>query len=1368
MENDFSVEQLKQGARNALNAGDQAAAKRLIEAARAKEAQTQTVAPVAPAMTPVTQPTTEQPTTNIPPIDKPVIASDEGERNLVNRSLRRAGQDILASPGVVALPRLAIAGAQYGLGYNETFAEGLLDDDGELRPVVKFAADLYDWAGGFVDAQDNEDGSIPLDEEIGGVAIGSLATLPILPARLAGLGANAASKAGKAATVALKAAELVTPVTLVQRGATRGQIAANVAANMAIGTAITEVGRGLVDEVTLTETVLGLDEDNEYGEGKTELGLDDAAAFGAGAAAVSLALGRGNTRVRDVLRKAQGGPADRTTELGELPTDTARDAARLAESRLADEQQTMVEAVRATRGDKAAEEADDLIKSYTGDTIDNQIERMMTLGVLSRDGSVRFHKPVQMVMQEINTMDKTKRTALNQTAAALNELSNRRRKLLPSNNQTTSQLQQIANLHLNDPQIRRIIDDVTKMMNTASTFRRDMGMITEAQRRTEVSRGFYMPQIYKQVDPEASPIDKATQFTRSLFTNQRTADERFQLAINARERQRGGGMMPMKNFDEAFIEYMGNLVQAANDNHVRREVLKLVADQRVMRKGRNRTLVRKVTEIEQTPKQAAKADARYKKQMDEYNSQLQKYEEDMKRYTILRTNWLHNKELNDNLDNVAKAFGRARNDNLRKIKRPKQPVRPKAPVKPKPPKRVEKGDAGSAGRVTVRENGEDVTYLVGDRRLLHALQMHPRMSIPIANTMRKFYQQFTTGYLNPTFAPMTAVYDMTMAGLGIHARKSVSGPIDAALKRQGVPDNIREALAGIVRTADLPITYMDGVFKNIKGKQLQIRAQQLMETAARTGHPVDQQKALDAANVFMNSLYGTMHRYGRAGGMFSEELDDLARAQNVLQIFDPSNLRFTAYGRFLDSVRDGMSMGLFARNYAEESIAQSLRLNRPIGPLPEKDIARIARNTRAALADPTRQPANQALNATLSTIPYGNVVVQSLSHLAYHMMTNRAAWSVGATIIGARLVFTGMMNDEQRSVYEREMPEWERIMYMPIPIGDGANDFIKVPLGHELGTLSAIGAEVMQGMIDADNDLRVISTPRRATNALLDLLGFAQPTIAGVGYAAVTGQQFNPRRMARSGLVPEENDLYGVTQQRGIGADDGFVGDRMAAIVHHAMGTTGKFLLNTLEAITDHPAGAFSSEAMDQALGVATYEIGRQPVVRTTAMLFNKEVTKPGARVSPLSDKAYRVDKALRHAAEFVVALNPDTSSTLDADIESNPFQMLPQHIKDQDLIQQAQLVNDYFSAVEHRLVLEEISNIHQSYKRTVNNPKIPPGTLNTTLRELNDRLAERYTELLSNYGEFETYMRDVTNNDQWTVDKFIDEAIADARKPAD
>lgn len=1419
----YTVEQLKQGARNARDAGDLPAAKRLIDRARALEAQqtapppaeapapadtvttetTQEAAPApAPAQLPQTPPpavpeTEAAPVTNIPPIDvEPVV---EDERSLFNRSMRRAGQDILAAPGVVALPRMAIAGAQKVLGINDTFAEGLLDDEGNLRPTVQMAADLYEWAGEKVDAQDAEDGSVPLDEELGGLGLGTLLTLPILPARIAGLGAKGASLGARTANVAFKALETATPVTLVGKNATRGEIAANILANQVVGGAITEGARYLGGEQTLTQTVLGLDEDGQAGAPKSELGAEHVAGAALATAAVSVALGRGGSRARKQLDELAGGAADDATELGPLPTTSAKGAARQAEAELVDEDVSMVEAVRATAGDEAAERADDFIKSHRGDTVDNQIERMVSLGTLSRDGSISLNRPLSVMLKDISSLGTQDRKTLNEVANALNELSNRRRGLPPTTPQTKQRLEWIRDRGLENPAIRKLIDEADDNNRKITEFLFDEGMIDAEQRQRQLTRGFYMPQIDVDIDPSLSGYDKFVQQTkRMLWGEERSGQDALNLALNGRLQRRTGGMQQYKDFTEAMPEYMSSIIKATNDNKIRVHIADTVADRRVMRRGRNVALMRQVREgAEETPAQVKKREARHAKQMEAYNKEYAEYERLMANYRRDKATWLKNRDLRaDRMRGVkhAEAMGdpaevrKAKQRVPNKMKQPKEPPMPKMPERPKAPTRPP--SRPGPGQIQVRKNGKTITYDVGDRRLLHGLQGHPRLTIPVANVMRKFYQQFTTGYMNPTFAPMTAVYDITMAALGLNVRKQVSGHVDAALKRNGVPDSVRNMLALPVRVADLPITYMEGVFQNLYGKRLLIEAERLATVAAETGHPMDKAAALAASKKFMTSMYGTMHRHSRAGGMFSEELDDLAAAQNFFdkmrdqasegnnlaalgnavkgtaQALDPSRLRFTKYGRAIDSIRDGMSMGIFARNYAEEAIGLQQQVSGKIDKLADKEIQRIARASREALADPQRKPKNDTLNRVLATIPYSNVIVQSLAHVTHHMLTNRSAQSTVMSVIGIRMAATAMMTPEQRMEYEREMPEWKRIMYMPLPWGDGPEDFMYLPLGHELGTLSAVGAEVAQGMIDADSDLRVIGTGERTRNALLDLVGFAVPPAAGAIYAGLTGQQLNPSAMVREGLVPDERNTYGIPDQRGIGQADGWIGDRLASIIQHATGTTGTVVLRTLEPLLDHDAGALSSDAWDEAMDVAKYEVGRQPVVRTIGSLFGASVTDPGSRASPLSDAAYRVDRSLRAASKFINGVDPDMGQPLDADFESNPYQQLPQKVTDPVLVSQAQWVADYFSSSEHRKVLGEISQIHEAYRRTQGSGKGTRNQVAAAQKELNDRLNERYNELLANYADFEDFMQEQYGDD-WTIDRFTDAAVQDARNPS-
>lgn len=1224
------------------------------------------------------------------------------DRSLLNRSVRRFGQDILATPALAALPRAGIAYAQYLGGINDTFEEGVMTPeaaelyritqtsqnpdavnaagnqlaamgDDVMRPVMKWSKDWYDWGGEVAGVQNNADGSVPLDEELGGIGLSAAVAIPTGGASLLGRGLGIGGRMANstAIKVALRAAELATPVTI-------GPTKANIAANAAVGVALNDAMRYATNEQTATSAVLGLDDDHL--PGGSEFDETDAAVTGGailGTAALSLALGRGSrgriARAADNFGN-NGNIAGSKAPTGKLPQDNPVDVGKRANASVLDENATIKEAVNLTRGASKAQEMDDLIRSHTGNTIDAQIDRAYKLGTLSQDGSVKFNKPINVVRENYSKMDKQQKTTANAVYRALDEIENRKRPgVAATMSESTEELQRRVDVGMRDPMVRTFVNDVDDVMRTMSKWRRAEGVISAGQARREAARGYYMPHVDAEVKPTLTEriADKAGE----AFMPRRT--DKLTDAIASREQQRKGGIRDLKNISEVFDEYLQKQMREVNKNRVQRELLKNISDRKVT--GKEHVLVR------------------------------------WKKPGLNRQTGQFNKQ-----------------------------------------------NAGP-GEIEVLEDGVKSVYEVGDPRLYRALQFRPRMAIPVLNQMRKYYQMGTTGSFNPMFAPMSAVYDMTFAALGTKT-DLITGPVDAALKRAGAPDSVRKLLAGPTRVADIPITYMQGVFHGLYGRRLQMQAQHLAEIAAESGARLDKEHAARAAETFMNSMYGTIHRYGRTGGLlvdYATELDTM-RTGMKKHITDSNAVQW--YNHLFDTIRDGMQMGMFARNYANELYDMRRAVRGNVDGLTEKQIMKLANKTRQISADPTRHGASGFVGAVTTATPYGNIILQSIGHLVHNMMTNRAAWSVAGFLGATKYFMTTQMSDEQRAHYEQSMPTYDRVGFMPLPLGESVDDMMYVPLGPELGSVVSVAGDVLDGMLRSDQELQVATGMERIQAAIGDLIGFSAPPGIAAPLALMAGTPPRPEDLLKGEPLFREAELHGgIEERRGIALNDGWVSDRIHSTISSAFGTAGRAFIDTVEALLDHPSGSLSGEAWDRAMDVAVYSQARQKPAQAVGTLWGNRVTTNDPRVTPLSDKAYEVDKAMKRADVMFRALDPDYDQALDADIPMSPFQQLEQVMQDPQLQYEAQLVNEYFNSPDHKDIMAEIGQLHKAVKRTRGNPKVPIEQLNKTVNLLNDETNKRYREILRNYDKFETYIREQTQNPNWTITDFVDRAVTSA-----
>lgn len=1256
--------------------------------------------------------------------DSPVQEAAEDEpRSLANRAARRGGADVIATPGALAgLATVARAGVErFLLGTVDTFGEGMLNAEGrelwsrmfdetatdqdKMRAGAEFnelgtdafrwgarkAMEWEKWGAGITDAQYNEDGTIPLDEEIGGLALTSILTAPLLPVRAATAAAKAGTVAAKRTAMqtvsrtALKTAELMTPITVVPRNASAGAITATAAANFGVGVGITEVLRTAMEEETILDNLSGKTDDNatpdQDGEG---WGMTGAIGAAAGATALATAVMRPGraSKVLEKLVDSGLGPqgitpsvAKKASTIGNLRSTTAREAAADVANEVLDDKAIIRSTLERTGVDsERVADLDNLARSTAAQTTDIQYRRATREGILDPAGEVRTI-PWDVIERSYKSLNQTQQQTFNNAYSALDELGRRNRGIEPSYDKdvTNDLLRQRVQLGRNEPAVNKLMQSYQKYHDDWITARYNAGIIDDAQRAREAGSGAYMHNV------EAELFDSIWERVRDRLTNS-SAERRIGLPPSEKQAD-VGGMVAKLSPMEAGRRYTLQQIQNTAQNRVRREVLSTL-------QGRHQQ--------------------------------------------------------------------RSQNSIVRKLRKGEKAT-------------------GNTQTITVRNFGKDETYAVGDQRLYNALMYRPRTSVPMFNATRKVFQKFTTGNFNPLFAGVSALYDHSAGLMGVRTSQSVGGVLDQGLKNgfaavgvpKGVADSIRAGLRPGTAIVDLPLNVVEGVSKGLYGRMKQMRTERLIQRAAESGLQVDEDAARIAIDEYSDSMYALAERAGYSPGAFSAVDEGSENVIKEMQGFVGNTVPVRAYVNLLESIRDSARMAHFSRNVSQAQIESGT------SQLTGKELRRVAASTRDLGADITKQSGIQTVNKALSTVPYGNVIMQSTAHLVHQMMTNPAAWSTMLAISGMRLLQMQSMSPEAREYWETQIPAYKRTdeFWMEVPREDGeafdpAIHMKSFPIGPEVGFITSLGWRLFEGagqqeglLPPAKRGPQYQSSWEQTMAAVSDLVGFSTPPLANIVANALGGGDLNFANIATDRpIMREPRELAAQDDQRGYGQSGGIINDRIAGTMNAAMGTVGRMMSDTLETLIDHPMGTASSEAWRDAMDVAVFQGVERQVV---GQLFsNATVVNP--RSTAINDKVYTLNREMTRAADMSRALVPDTSRPNDADLfAGKSFQLMKERLETPELAEQAHLLHRYMLSSRHAHDMNIVGQLKERLHLKRGNVDAPVEEKNQELNKLNSEIQERMTRVMSNYAEFEQNMKK-RYGPEWSMTTFLRNANRD------
>lgn len=289
--------------------------------------------------------------------------------------------------------------------------------------------------------------------------------------------------------------------------------------------------------------------------------------------------------------------------------------------------------------------------------------------------------------------------------------------------------------------------------------------------------------------------------------------------------------------------------------------------------------------------------------------------------------------------------------------------------------------------VSFSRNGKVELYEIGDEALAKSLQFAPVHALPLFNFSRKVAQTFTTGLGAPWFAAKSAIWDVPVAKATNMQGRSF-GLIDTWSRRlfneskivNWIGDKVFDPTAFIsaaggmgyqlyeraVRSVALKISddlaSKNGVFAALasvpKGKAL-------LEHAATV---LTRQFDESVFNVMSQQMSITMSHLGDGSKVFDDYATRQVKYTGALQSV------FNGYKAIVESIQMGTRTAFFYENYGRLKVKYN-------GHVPADVVKALAHETANLTGDMTRVSGNKYIQYTTSAVPYLNPAIQGTRHM---------------------------------------------------------------------------------------------------------------------------------------------------------------------------------------------------------------------------------------------------------------------------------------------------------------------------------------------------------------------------------------------------
>lgn len=440
----------------------------------------------------------------------------------------------------------------------------------------------------------------------------------------------------------------------------------------------------------------------------------------------------------------------------------------------------------------------------------------------------------------------------------------------------------------------------------------------------------------------------------------------------------------------------------------------------------------------------------------------------------------------------------------------------------------------------------DLVIMEHNSRIIRDLfKFTPASVVPLLNGSRQWFQTATTGTLNPAWALIGVPWDITM-GTWLRNPHMAFGPVSGfAHNVFGRGSFMAQQISALAKPVDwaanmarLLYVVPKSVMTEAIGHQLSNRwATQLTTKSGVIGQiaklPGGEQlvrKVTDSmAKAYQESWVHLAKAY-KVGHIsnYSDELSSQMRQLEKLGTQMPMyKSALSSYKAVLSVLHDVPKQMFLSQNIKlfKRELARGRQMKRFVT---EDFIANEARKIGGDLA---RTSGNRAVQAALSTVPYGNVALQSVRYTANRIRNSGLEGATSLASLGTAVgwLYSYIANDPKASNwYFNELPQDQRMQSIPIPnfvrhmrrmwgenlpSDDPSQEYflMRVPPEMLMFTLPVMHGMMALGLIDS-NKMAVPPTIGKDFKQTVDqVFGLGMPPVLQA-FSAAAGYKVEPSK----------------------------------------------------------------------------------------------------------------------------------------------------------------------------------------------------------------------------------------------------------------
>lgn len=1179
-----------------------------------------------------------------------------------------------------------------------------------MKGGIGFAMDMYD-LGSDVAGIERDPNSVALSDEVAGIALATLVTLPA--GGVGGLNALARTATGRATSTALrtvaKAMEYATPITLTSKPLR------DVPINAAVQVGINDVTRGLGGQDTIADEIASYndtlsDEQVAAGvgaagviqsEGEQEVAEEHEPGFyedlfsgateegvvkwgvGGTAAALGLAALRGRISPRQGVRTGVN-----TRPIDEAGVSSPRDVGAELDTHLADSNAKMVNVVRRASGKEAAETFDAQLKTTTRHGTDATYRQYYDNGVIGDkttiSGSMMDTAYKDLTPQERQLFDMGK--------TMQNEILNERRGLKPRPGVTTAERDAWVRRSMTNPNVRKMMNMYERVMKDAAIYRHKNGLTDRTQFHDEMTGEGFMHVV--DISDSRSTANKLWDAVTLRGKGEKSGD--------AKLLEREGGTAETLDPMNAYKEYMRDTIETVAHNNARVAFI-------------NNTISAPPTAFARGSRVIARGDGPKAGRVDT-GHELEVFINGEKRKFRIADSALYNQ-----------------------LKfRPSYSL----PIVSDMRRWFQRGTTG-----TLRPLFSGAT-LVYDATL---------------GMMSHRVNEGVSGLLD-----QKVLEGLTAAGLKPFGRTSNNIRRVTSLATN-IPDTAMVALEGIMLNTRGMIA-QEASLRQLKKLARDI-GDDVLNDPAQVKFLRDE---MTKANLsFMKSKYGLMQRSGHAPSNLSADMygAEMSRFEKWLNDTAHNKQFSRVYVGMNNTIRDAYRMGNFSRQVAAMERIKGRGLTAAElqkAAAHTRDIA--ADPTRAG----ANKIISGALSVVPYGNIIMQSAVHMIRQMNNPSMYATIASVVAYRVFADAHIENTYGTDGMRYVKE-QVPEWEQSMFVFIPKYDNRppdhqwsrSDFWRIPLGPELGAFTA----PLQSVVRSIMDVKTAHEPgagQMVWQSLGSLVGLSM-TPAVNAYTSIFGDgPFNlSNAFEGRDAYPSDTAMGGLNdQRRGVGQDEGLMTDWLANLLYATTGVFGADIADAVERFdtefTKHDATFFDAAA--EGFGTFLYNV-EEPFTRTTGYaLWSDAHATRDAQGTPVAQKYYDLSDGLaRIDAKLKIETRLFSGNSADARDPSAPdVMMLPELINDPKLAQEAMLVSDVLRDPVYKDAVATIRILQRELKLSRNSAKTNPLAVNERMNRINGQLQNQYSIVADEFDAMSGRIAKLTGQKDWSLSDFMDRVEAD------